>query len=279
VAKIDVSWVEIAIADASTWWYLGGVDEQDPLFYLPETDARLKDVRLVRYFIESPETFDSLRGWLESSWVAEQQSEREQQRSAVDRAAMRIELADVPVGELLAYWQAPDLYTRLLLRQSSWPAGADAQARGLAEQRLGLALPEDYWALLDQHDGFPPLQLLPVAELAAFDNAQNFLATRGTPDGLELRAADDASPDSAAATAISLDASQLSQCLVAAAFKYPVAANEAQENAPMPSLLWCPRYRYGKLWIDLNSTLHHPSFEHWLRAQAVQTAVLRRPET
>ncbi len=275
----DAPWVEIATADAGRWWYLGGVDEQEPLFYLPEVDPRLGSVRVVRYFIEAPETHDSLRAWLESSWVAMEQSQREQQRNARDNAAMQLRLADAPVGALLANWQPPDLLTRLLSRQSSWPAGADADARSMAEQRLGLDLPADYWALLELHDGFPPLQLLPLSELAALDNAQDFLSARGVQDPLELRAAGDDDGDPAAETTIRINTHQLGQCLVAAAFKYPNGATGAQTDVLVPSMLWCPRHRYGPLWIDLDSAQHHPSFDHWLRARAAQMAAMRMRES
>ncbi|MDR2711374.1 MAG: hypothetical protein LBB65_08675 [Burkholderiales bacterium] len=45
------------------------------------------------------------------------------------------------------------------------PAPADPEKVAEAEKRLGLTFPDDYRELLSRYDGYPPLQLLPVAQI------------------------------------------------------------------------------------------------------------------
>ena len=268
----DAAFAEIPLRDARGWWHLGGYD-QAPLFYLPRPDPRLPGQRVLRYDFEAPAGYATLRDWLEASWVEATLAERDERALAARLQAQREAWRDAPVGELLDTFPRPGLLARWLSDGPDWPDGASDAALAAAEARLALRLPPDYAELLRRHDGFPPLQLLPAAELARwreqrarFDDASVQLLFGSGP----VLTADDGG-----VTLAQLSEAMVAECVLVAALRLPEAA---QRERLHPQLVWCPQADPAQRWIELHSRRAHADFRHWLIGRSAPLAVALRGE-
>jgi len=254
---------EIPIGEVTGWWHIGG-DGEAPLFYLPEPDPRLPGMRVVSHFYESPMAYASLRDWLEQAWIGRQEEAAAMAAHAVRSQQASETLRDASLADLAAAFQPPQsLLLRLLVDQPEWPQGASAETLAAHASRMQLELPEDYAEFLQLHDGFPPLQLLPVAELALWQERAVLMQPERRTALFESFATPD--PDVAAEQSlVGLREESVQDCFVAAAMQRADAAAGFR-----PSLLWCPHAAVESRWIDLSWRRRFPSFRAWLTERAV----------
>lgn len=259
---------ELPLTAMQGWWRLGGHDEA-PLFYLPEPDARLPGMRVVSDIHESPMAYPSLRAWLEQRWISAQEERDATALNAVRSKRAFESLRDASLEDLAEVFESQSLLETLLVDRPEWPQGATDDVLTTHAHRMQLELPSDYAGFLHLHDGFPPLQLLPIGELARWSER----AERIKP---ELRAvlfeadADAYAPAQSGRTLEGVTEASVQNCLIAAAMPPKGAAGTL-----WPSLLWCPAATDDSRWIDLSLHRSFPSFRAWLVERAVPFAASR----
>jgi cell wall assembly regulator SMI1 len=234
--------IEIKAAEAIHWWYLGGMDST--LFYLPEPDARLPGVRVVDAWPEDPTTHATLREYLEMLRVGDEETAYYEAQFAAREARAGKRLANADVPKLMSEWQEPGLAQSLM--GVGWPGPAESGALDAAERRIGARLPADLRRALETHDGFPPLSLLPAAEL----------------DTLGRQAGRVEAPSKR------IDSKAMADCIIVAAMKPPARGGR---DKLFPSLLWCPG-RGDESWVAMETEKPYASFRQWLLARTVRVA-------
>lgn len=260
------AWVEIPLADARGWWHVGG-DDEAPLFYLPDGHAQLPGKRVVSWFLESPSAHADVREWLVQAWAERAESERYLAQARERERVVRAELRDAPVARLLASFEQPSLLVRMMIDEPAWPDGADDAALDAAADRLGLALPPDLRELYALHDGFPPLGVLPSAQLATWADSRARFVERHEDLAQRIRTVQSAASGGGEALG-GLETSDLERCVL-------VAANAVDERL-MPRLAWCAPTTPHAGWIDVGAARRHASFRDWLLEQAVPMAAALR---
>lgn len=163
--------VEYSVAQLRDW-LVAGSDDESLLLFAPDPQAG--GVQLIQLWAESPSGHRSVRAWLESGWVGEQQSRDYQSLvSARQQEAFRT-LANADWEQLLDTLQ-PKLPLMVRLfggAGAELPAAADEVALAAAEQRLGRSLPGDYRQFLQHHDGLPMLALGAIADVHVLDTME-----------------------------------------------------------------------------------------------------------
>ncbi len=253
------------------WWQIGG--ELDyPLLYDPAAEGTIPGVRLLSIDLEegTATTHASLRAWLESEWPSRVLFQRMEAARAASEAAHAQALADVPMEKLIESFEQPGLLIRLLLGAEDLPGPAAAEAVDAVEQRLSQGLPTDYRALLELHNGFPPLELLPVEEVARWRTRQADMS----PDALQwlLEDAESGSAPSAAEGAADgrvsgLTQQSLADCLILAATRFQV---EDYDSGLTPRLVLCPDLSTHPGVIDLRERRRYDALRPWMVAQAAR---------
>lgn len=159
--------VSLPILDLRSWLRVSGGDGDSVL--VNPIAPRLQ-VQVLELSFESPVGYRSVREWLQSRWIADQESRHYavamQQRQ---RQAM-LDLKDADWPQLLEALEPKIPFPYNLMTELPKPAmpAAPAAVRA-AEQRLGSALPADYRALLALRNGVPMLQLGPVEQVRVVD--------------------------------------------------------------------------------------------------------------
>lgn len=165
------------------------------------------------------------------------------------------------------------------------PAPADPGKIAAAQTRLGLTFPGDYLALLAQHDGYPPLRLLPVAqvrrlsETAFFANADTqaprpFYSFAFPPSSLA------GSSMEAAPGQRVWRGDELQNCAVIGGLTLSSAIpdRQAEPGEVLPSLLWCPGSAFEQAHVvSLEETLWTPDFTTYLRYKVTQEVTQGMP--
>lgn len=104
-----------------------------------------------------------LRYWLQQQWIELGQVQQDQQAYRASIARARAALANADMDALLAEMK-PGLGQRVLYPHFSAPGPAEPAQIAATAARLGHEIPAGLQALYARHDGFPPLELLPLAQ-------------------------------------------------------------------------------------------------------------------
>jgi len=232
--------VQIKASEAVHWWFLGGQDST--LYYLPDPDSRLPGVRVVDAWPEDPTTHASMREYLEMQYVANEEVAYYETQHAARVAKARQRLAKAEVPELLSVWPRPGLAQSLAGK--GWPGPAGEQALQGAEARIGMRFPDDLRRALATHDGFPPLHLLPSAEMDTVERKAAMLDDRARIG------------------------SDVARCVVVAATR---PDPRSHQTAIFPTLFWCPA-NGAEAWVEVNPRKTWPSFQQWLLERSTERA-------
>ncbi len=257
VDRGDGTQVEIDRATLGQWWDIGG-DAEYRLLYLPVDEPRLPGVRLLQLDYGFAVTRTDLRTALAGQWATLRAGQARAARFDAVRERIEAEWADKPVDALIDAWQPRDLLVSLLAGDVAWGDAADQQAFDAAAQRLGAPLPDELRAVLARHDGFPPLQLLPSAEVAEWRD----VAAEVNQEWLAMMAQATDDPD-----AVAIDDAAISDCRLVAGLRFADA--DGQRNT-LPRLLWCPQH--AKPWLDIGERRRYASLRAWIAPQAIQAA-------
>ncbi|MDR0251537.1 MAG: hypothetical protein LBI35_09590 [Burkholderiales bacterium] len=160
------------------------------------------------------------------------------------------------------------------------PDAADPRQVAAAQHRLGLAFPDDYRELLSLHDGYPPLRLLPVAQIrrlseTAFfsdeedlQETQTFYSFAFPPSSFE-EADIEAMPGQRV-----WHGEKLQNCAVIGGWTNSFAAQTPKNPTSaeiFPTLLWCPEPAFEQARIvSLRESLWAPDFTTYLRYKVTQ---------
>jgi Zn-dependent protease/cell wall assembly regulator SMI1 len=256
--------IEINLADAGKWWYLGD-DDESPLFYLPEPHKELPGTRVVNYFIESSSAYPTLRNYLEMQWAEQKQIAIFDAKQQVAQRRQVARLANTPVADLLSAWPQPGLVARWIMPEAASSAPASADELAATERRIGLRLPDELRSVLRRQNGFAPVDLLPASRItywrelsATTDEA--LLKTWFEGAGAAAGFRDDGG------TPIALRSeSEIAHCLIVAGR----IGNRARKLPTYPRLLWCPNGRPA-IWVDPAGHRGYASFRNWLLPQAAR---------
>lgn len=257
----DGDWAEVPVAEASGWWQLG--EHQDGLLlFLPQAHPRLPGIRVIDYQYESPVAYPSLQAWLQASWVVAEETRQQLAEQGRRGRALRESLRPLDLAGLLAEHPRPDLLARLQGQPSALPDPADSADLARAAQRIGASLPEALQTLYRLHDGFPPLQLLPAAQIDRWEAVAARLpaATREALFAPQPEATWAAAWSEAEAIADWREAS-VEGCVVVAARQVG-----GDPGWMYPLLAWCPDGR----WIDIVHGARQPDLRAWVREHAVR---------
>ncbi|MDR0770847.1 MAG: hypothetical protein LBE75_06565 [Burkholderiales bacterium] len=161
------------------------------------------------------------------------------------------------------------------------PGSADPQKITAAQKRLGVTFPDDYLALLALHDGYPPLRLLPIAQVRRLSETgfleeedpqepQTFYSFAFPPSSLEETAAETVPGQRV------WRYQELRDCVVIGGWTNAAQDQAASTAALSPHLLWCPEPAFEQARIvSLTGSLWAPDFTTYLRYQITQKIALR----
>ncbi|MCG6970501.1 MAG: hypothetical protein LJE85_12115 [Gammaproteobacteria bacterium] len=229
----DSQYHEILLERAKQWIYLGAADGGESLLFLDaEEKPAIPGYRFIDFYYESPQAYESIQAWLESRWVSDQWSQQQQIRYEEARRAKYQSLADVGIPDLLEQFERPSLVMRLLTQLPDWPKGADEAVISAAEERLAVSFPADLRALYQQHNGFPPINMLAVKEtlhLAELPDSEYY----DIKDQWQLIQSDGEEKS------IVINKRRIADCTVIAGTLMPDAV--PPELPVYPTLLWCPK--------------------------------------
>ncbi len=251
---VDGSPVHVPLQRAVQWIRLSGKDQEDQMvvYYDDGTPPAVPENRVIEFDPESDGIAHAdLRSLLESAWVSRREEALMKHRSEAAQHKARVQLRNASLVQLLDEFPQPNLLTRLLAHGSAWPGPATAAALAAVRQRLGVALPSDLVALYRQHDGWPPMQILPVAALDRGDLQPDGdgLPNNGQPMELEKI---DVNGDRAGT--LRTDAQTLRHCIVIAALRMP-------PSTQIPTAWWCPAAgNTPEQWISRYPPRAYPSF-------------------
>jgi Zn-dependent protease len=160
--------IELDLDSLRSWWLIGAF-EGDLILVNPDPAAT--PVQVLELWLESPTGYRSIREWLEQRWISAQQAKRyaEQMRAQELQAYQQLQGADWPrLLQAMQPQQMPFPYS-LLSPDTPWPQAASAADIAAIELRLGVSLPADLRALIEVHDGLPPLRLGPSSDWRLVD--------------------------------------------------------------------------------------------------------------
>jgi Zn-dependent protease len=228
------------------------------------SDAELRDALGDDYVEDDPE-FD-----LRAQWVAQQEGERAERELEERRARAFSELAAADTATQVASFERPAWWMRLFLSVPDWPPGAADADIAAAEQRLDEDLPAELREFYRLHDGFPMLQLGPVAELRAVpephaDVAEDAITALETPFAV-------IDHDGDRGIALRLGPDDLRACHAIS----PALSPDVARYMAWPSLLWCPRLESASASIVSTDTRRaYRDFAVYLRDRAAQQRASR----
>lgn len=265
----DGASVELPTERIRSAWHAGG-DPEAPLLYLPREDPLLPGIRWLELDLESPTPHARLDDWLAARRAAEFATVRFVAARRQQVALAREQLRGVDVAGLLAAAtpEPPGLLLRLLgAPPVGLPPAASPATLAAAASRLGVALDPMHAAALAIHDGFAPLQLLPIADWRPWAVVRERLG----PDALAAPGwapADDAATDTEAiGEAWMLDDPRgLDGCTVVGGYAPPPDA----PGEAVAMLVWCPPGHAHAGWVDLIVRRRFEAFDAWLREQVAQ---------
>jgi Zn-dependent protease len=228
---------EILLERANRWIYLGTANGGESLLFLDTDDPpAISGYRFIDFYYESPQAYESLRAWLESRWVSEQWSQQLQVRHEEAKRAKYQSLVGVGLPDLLDHFERPSVLVKLLTQLPDWPDGAAETQITTAETRLEVSFPEDLRALYQQHNGFPPLNLLSLEEtnpITALPDNEPFQFK----DQWQLIQSDGEEKP------MSINKQQIANCITLAGT--PVPETVSEELPVYPTMLWCPKLLSG----------------------------------
>lgn len=271
----------IQIDTLSGWLLLGG-EGGDWLLFDPTSGARNAGMSLLWIGeLGEGEAHVSLRAWLEQSWMSHQsllrmESERESSASAA-REAMR----DASMPELLSEFERPSWLVRLIASTADWPGPAPVEAVDAAERRLERQLPRDYRELLATHNGFPPLQLLPIDQVHTWrsqrdailpDVIAGLLGTALPTESDSPAGHSDAPPVAPQSARSPMQEADLASCLILASFRY---SSDDYDSGLQPQILLCPSHSPRSGLLDLSQRRNYPNLRAWVLERAAQMRAVR----
>ncbi|MCL2297067.1 MAG: SMI1/KNR4 family protein [Proteobacteria bacterium] len=158
------------------------------------------------------------------------------------------------------------------------PAPADAKQIAAAQKRLGITFPDDYREFLSLHDGYPPLQLLPVAQIPRLSETISFHMIPAQAPWRFYSFAFPPSFDEGDTEAVPGQRlwvrDELKDCLVIGGLTEAYAPPDLKNTAPseiFPTLLWCsaPEFERARI-VSLGESLWAPDFTTYLRYKVTQ---------
>ncbi|MGD8939157.1 MAG: hypothetical protein PVJ72_07250, partial [Gammaproteobacteria bacterium] len=222
---------EIMQQRAKRWIYVGAADGGESLLFLDtEEPPAIPGHRFIDFYNESPQAYISIRAWLESRWVADKWAQQQQIRYEESRDAKYKSLAGTEMADLLGQFERPSLLIRLLTHWPEWPESALDTEISDTETRLGISFPQDLRALYQQHNGFPPMNILPLEQIQRIAELpeNEFLVLK---DQWQLITA------GGEKEAVVIDKQNITNCVVLAGT--PIS-DSATASSVYPTLLWCP---------------------------------------
>ena len=155
------------------------------------------------------------------------------------------------------------------------PNPADPEQVDAAQHRLGWKFPDDYWELLSLHDGYPPLLLLPVAQVQRLAET-GFFADKDLQEHKKFFSF--AHPSSSLGGSNTEDVpeqriwrkEELQDCAVIGGLtNVSVLGYDLVKTSP--TLLWCsgPEFEQARI-ISLKESLWAPDFITYLRYKVTQ---------
>jgi Zn-dependent protease/cell wall assembly regulator SMI1 len=232
-------------------------------YYDADAEPALSGLRVYEIGEYGARGFTDLRSMLVDIWTAERLSELGSARRKAAGKRIRAELGSAPIERLAEELDRPSIFERLVAGVSAWPDGADAATIAATSRRLGAPLPDDIIALYRAHDGFPPLQLWPLAEFTPYDASASDVA-----EGREIIAAQlgrefELGAGSGDLSSVRIDSTALNDCFVVGGWK-PHARSEEHARAAQPNVLWCPRNSDPMRWITLTRARVYPSLREYV---------------
>jgi cell wall assembly regulator SMI1 len=222
---------EILLERAKRWIYVGAADGgESRLFIDTEEPPAIPGHRFIDFYNESPQAYVSIRAWLESRWVTDKWLQQQQIRHEKSRDAKYKSLADIGLADLLSQFERPSLLMRLLTQWPEWPKGAVVTEISDTEARLDISFPQDLRALYQQHNGFPPMNILPLEQIQRIDKLpeNEFLVLK---DQWQLIAS------GGDKETVVIDKQNITNCVILGGT--PIS-DSATASSVYPTLLWCP---------------------------------------
>lgn len=226
---------EMPIDQTKTWLALHHSEDEYrlTLFDLHQPSTIPGVAIIIHTYEENFTGYQNLHAMLEQMWVEFRAWDNEKKRHDQQKAHFLEQFADADIQLLLGQYESPNLITTILELESAWPDGASTAQIKREEQILGYSLPADLQILYQQHNGFPPLQLLSLQKVVHWRQQTRDLLLRRYPDGVQIEG--EASNDTQALT---LQIDDLSHCIILSGISF--TPNDATEESLVPKMLWCP---------------------------------------
>lgn len=261
------------------WLRIGGEDDgADGWYYDLASAPAIPGHRVVQIADSVALAHSDLASALREEWVTRRALEQGLAETDAQAAQLRAQLEHADLDALLAAFPEPGWIARWAFHAPSWPAPADDAGIAEAGRRLGVELPGDLVALYRQHDGFPPLQMLPVS---ATLRVRDWLAV-GSPSrdtwNEVLKSGADIPTRAGQRPRTTWSAAEVEDCVVIGAYAQasPPAVDAAAAGAVergLPILLWCPvtADRPTRV-VDVRRSMEFPDFH----SAMVDFAAVRR---
>jgi Zn-dependent protease len=243
----------VPIADMKDWWIIGNAEDYLSIVLI-DPKAGTGDAAVFAISEGDMSAFKTTRDLLRSHWVGRQSQAVYAANSERVRAMLSERMQDMSVSELLGEFREPALIERLLTRQFGHPGSIEAGSLAATEDRIGRSLPDDHVEVLQIHNGFEPMALLPGEDIRPGSESVEFNIERAVEIAHESGRAD-------------ITAEDIAACWVVAGRMRDRNENEPEEL--FATLFWCPELDSEHQYLSIAHSRFQESFTEALRHHAV----------
>ena len=244
--------IVVPIADTRDWWIVGSDEEYASIVFV-DPKAGSDDAAVFTLTEGEMSAYKTTHDLLRSRWVSRQSEVAYAANAERMRAILSERMQDMSVSELLGEFRGPTIIERLLTRQFGHPDPIEPEILAATEDRIGRSLPDDHVEVLQIHNGFPPMALLPGEGIRPGTESAAFNIERAVEVAHESDRAD-------------LTAEDLAACWVIAGY-----IREPSETAPeqlFATLFWCPELDSEHQYLSVVHSRFQKSFTEALRDHA-----------
>lgn len=252
----------LPVAEALTWLYIGGLDEENIVLLEPINGDKAVGGRVLQLNYGQGNIHPSFRAWLEQKWIAEQHSadiqHRIEQATQETFQALQPQSLNAVLGEFKEYSE-PSGFLQWLLRLTqnmpdlpeAWPPGADDSQIEATEKRLNVTFPQAMKSIYHLHNGMSHLTILPLQDIIRASEQQEVVQQMiGLHDQWQPIG------DNGQLVEAVKDNLIVDQCLI-------VGGNKAEELV-YPSTLWCPTQSDAAV-VDLYAARTFSNLDSFIR--------------